>query len=354
MIEQTLTHSTGSTTALTSQVLGRVTATLEEFLVEVRRLPILRHRHAEVPVAALSDLIANGGKRLRPMFCVVGFLAAGGDPEDRRILDAGAALEMLHAAALVHDDVIDSSDLRRGAVTVHHHWAAEHRARGWRGESQRFGDNVAIIAGDLALVYADILMTRAGSSVAQEWAELRSELIIGQLLDVIAAAESVADPQLAREIALWKSGRYTIQRPLTVGALLAGNAELAEPFTAYGLALGEAFQLRDDLMDFSGDSGTIGKPVGLDLARYKMTLLMAHAIQCDPRIRDVLDACEHGGAPVRTLHDALREIGVEDVIEARIDELVTLAQKLAVQAPVPGPWQDHLAVVAHKVAYRDR
>jgi geranylgeranyl diphosphate synthase type I len=227
------------------------------------------------PLDALRALVMAGGKRLRPVFCHWGFVAAGGDPHDPRIVDAGAAFELLQAFALIHDDVMDGSATRRGAPAVHRQFADRHAAATWAGESRRFGEGVAILAGDLALVYSDLLLPSGGPELEALWHELRVELNIGQYLDLAGTATGGVDREGARRIARLKSGRYTIERPLQIGALLGGSPDLAVALSAYGDPLGEAFQLRDDVLGVFGLTSRTGKPVGDDLREGKPTLMLA-------------------------------------------------------------------------------
>ena len=229
------------------------------------------------PLEALRALVMAGGKRLRPVFCHWGFVAGGGDPTDQRIIDAGAAFELLQAFALIHDDVMDDSAVRRGAPAVHRRFADRHTARAWAGESRRFGEGVAILAGDLALVYADLLLPTGSPELAALWHELRIELNIGQYLDLAGTATGGIDREGALRIARLKSGRYTVERPLQLGALLAGDPALAAALSQYGDPLGEAFQLRDDVLGVFGRQEQTGKPVGDDLREGKPTLMLAVA-----------------------------------------------------------------------------
>ena len=227
---------------------------------------------------ALRDLVNAGGKRLRPAFCHWAFVGAGGDPDDTVTVDAGAALELLHTFALVHDDIMDGSDRRRGEQAMHRAFADRHRQRGWRGPAARFGDGAAILVGDFAFVYADLLMTDAPRAARAVFDELRIELCVGQFLDLSATATGARDADRARTIEWYKSGKYTVERPLHVGAALAGRLdELEDPLSAFGLPLGEAFQLRDDLLGVFGTESVTGKPVGDDLREGKLTPLLAAA-----------------------------------------------------------------------------
>ena len=230
------------------------------------------------PMEVLTSFVLAGGKRLRPAFCYWAFVGAGGNPSDEGIINAGAAFELLHAFALVHDDVMDGSSTRRGEPTVHVSFEADHEAAHWGGESRRFGEGVAILVGDLAEVYADRLMTGFPDAAFRIWNELKIELNIGQFLDVLGAARGDVDLQTARRIVHYKSGKYTIERPLHVGAALAGRLdELQAPLSLFGEPLGEAFQLRDDILGTFGDSNRTGKPVGDDLREGKPTPILAIA-----------------------------------------------------------------------------
>lgn len=309
---------------------------------------------ATLPIDAVARLLAAGGKRIRPAFCVSGYLAAGGDPGDPAVVDAAAALELLQAFALIHDDVLDDSPMRRGRPTVHRLFAAEHVARGWRGEPRRFGEGVAILAGDLAHIWADRLAAPLPPAAREVWADLRTEMVIGQTLDIAVEAEFVTDPALARWIAVQKSGAYTVHRPLLLGAALAGRVDLAPRFEEYGRALGEAFQLRDDLMDAFGDAAATGKPTGLDFAGQKMTLLLTLAVQRHERVRALVAGAGPDGWDGAALREELIRAGGPAEVERHIDELVEQACAAIARAPLGPGWPEELAVLARQVAYRDR
>ncbi|POX52013.1 polyprenyl synthetase [Streptomyces sp. Ru71] len=338
------------TADVTTGLLERVEHRMRSLLSAEREAWAHVDERAVVPIDALSELIASGGKRIRPAFCITGHLAAGGDPDDPAIVAAGAALEMLHASLLVHDDVLDDSSRRRGLPTVHAKHTALHHSRGWQGESRRFGEGVGILVGDLALVYAEQLMSQAPVTAVREWDKLRSEVLIGQYMDVAAAAEFSVDPRLSRQIALIKSGRYTIHRPLVVGASVAGRADLAPAFAEYGEAVGEAFQLRDDLLDAFGDSAATGKPAGLDFTQHKMTLLLGWAMQRDESIRTLITEPGHSAEEVRR---HLMDTKVPDDVERHIADLVDRGCKAIADAPIAPQWRDELKTMARRVAYRD-
>ncbi|MDQ3897317.1 MAG: polyprenyl synthetase family protein, partial [Actinomycetota bacterium] len=185
------------------------------------------------PLAALRDLVLAGGKRLRPAFCHWAFVGAGGSPDDPAVVDAGAALELLHTFALVHDDIMDGSATRRGTDTIHVQFDAGHAMDGWRGEARRFGEGVAILVGDLAFVYADQLLAGAPPAAHRVFTELRVEVNVGQYLDLVGTARGRVNEETARRISRFKSGKYTVERPLHLGAALAGRLdELAGPLSA--------------------------------------------------------------------------------------------------------------------------
>lgn len=232
------------------------------------------------PLASIARFVLGGGKRLRPAFCYWGFRAAGGAPDDPVVIDVGAAFEFLHAFALMHDDVMDGSTTRRGLATIHTEYAGLHREHDWRGEPRRYGEGVAILAGDLSAVFADRLVATTPPVARHLWHELKVEIDVGQYLDLLGTARGGTDLAAARRIARYKSGKYTIERPLHIGAALAGRFEpLEATLSAYGAPLGEAFQLRDDILGAFGDSARTGKPVGDDLREGKPTPLLAVAAQ---------------------------------------------------------------------------
>jgi geranylgeranyl diphosphate synthase type I len=311
------------------------------------------------PLQSLAGLVLGSGKRLRPAFCHWGWVGAGGDPDDPMVADVGAAFELLHAFALVHDDVMDGSDTRRGVRTAHLEYAARHTVDGWRGEARRFGEGVAILVGDLAFVYADILVTGLPPTALEVWNELRVELNVGQYLDVLGTARGDTDRAGARRIATYKSGKYTVERPLHVGAALAGRFDdLVGAYSAYGLPLGEAFQLRDDVLGAFGDSSVTGKPVGDDLREGKPTPLLAIAVE--RATEDVRPLLKRVGAPdldageIAARQDVLRETGALDEVERTIDELAEIAVASLATAPIGDEARQELTELAWYVARRER
>ncbi len=310
---------------------ARVQATLEEFLAEQeQRLAPLGADAASLLAEARTSV--SGGKRLRASFCWWGFHAVAGavaPADEEALLRACAAVEVLHASALVHDDYMDGSDTRRGRPATHVAYAARHRAEGWRGDPASYGAAAAILAGDLLLSWADELLRRCGlpaDRVARALGLLdltRSEVVAGQFLDVSAQARGGHDVDAAMRVVRYKSAKYSVERPLHLGATLAGadDATLAT-LTSVGLPLGEAFQLRDDLLGVFGDPGLTGKPAGDDLVEGKRTVLVALALQEAPPA-DAADLDAALGTPL-TSEDVQRLRGVITASGAvgRVEDLI--------------------------------
>ena len=311
------------------------------------------------PVAEIGRLVLAGGKRLRPAFCHWGFVGAGGDPADPMVVNAGAAFELMHAFALFHDDVMDDAATRRGAPTTHTVFSRYHADGDWGGESRRFGEGVAILVGDLAFVYADQLLAGASAAAWAVWNELRVELNMGQLLDVMGGVRNERRRFKAERICRYKSGKYTIERPLHLGAVLAAPeraTELLPALSAYGLPLGDAFQMRDDVMGAFGDAGVTGKPVGGDLREGKPTPLMARAVEAaTPAQRAVLAAVGRPGLTdqeVECIQAAIVETGALADLEAHIVALTDEAIAAIRTAPIAPAAQHELVELAHYVSQR--
>ncbi|SNQ49785.1 Geranylgeranyl pyrophosphate synthase [Frankia canadensis] len=270
----------------------RVSAVLRRFARA--RGEALRGIDAELEpfVQLAEDVLVRGGKRVRPAFCYWGWRGAGGEDCDE-IVTAAASLEVLHACALVHDDVMDDSDLRRGRPSAHRRLAGLHAADGRPGDPAAFGRSAAILLGDLFLTWADDLLMASGlapGALARAWptyARMRAELVAGQYLDLTgrlldADGRVAADPARVGRIARYKTAGYTVIRPLQLGALLAGAPPgLLDAYAAFGRPLGEAFQLRDDILGVFGDPAVTGKPAGEDLRDGRpnalLTLALRHA-----------------------------------------------------------------------------
>ena len=310
-------------------------------------------------VEDLRGFVLGGGKRLRPAFVLWGFAACDRDPTEPAAVRVAAAMELLHAFALLHDDVMDGSLRRRGAPSYHVRVRAQHRADGWRGESRRFGEGLAILLGDLAFVYADELIADAPTGVHGIWNEMRVELTMGQLLDVVGAARGDRDLERSELIALYKSGRYSVERPLQLGAALGGRLDgLGPHFTRFGAPLGEAFQLRDDLLGAFGDEVTTGKPVGDDLREGKPTVLLAYAhALASPAQRVMLDEVgrtELSNDAVGEIQQILVRCGAVDAVEGAIAVRVEAARAALDAAPLGTDTRRALSALADMLAWRDR
>jgi geranylgeranyl diphosphate synthase type I len=309
---------------------------LDEFLGEMEsRLAPLGADAARLLEEARG--MVSGGKRFRAAFCYWGYRAVQPDVEDERaLLRACASLELLHASALVHDDYMDASDTRRGRPATHRAFEAAHRAAGWRGDPHQYGASAAILLGDLLLSWADELLRRCGLPADRVGAALdvfdlcRSEVIAGQFLDVSAQARGRADVDTAMTVLRYKSAKYSIERPLHIGAALAGGGpDTLAGLTSYGLPVGEAFQLRDDLLGVFGDAATTGKPAGDDLVEGKRTVLVALALDAAPTEDAALLDRSLGTAldtdEVERMLRIIEASGARGQVESVIGELVDLA-----------------------------
>ncbi|HVT76692.1 MAG TPA: polyprenyl synthetase family protein, partial [Acidimicrobiales bacterium] len=310
------------------------------------------------PLRSLREFVLAGGKRLRPAFCLWAFVGAGGDEEDSSVIDAGAGLELLHTFALIHDDVMDNSKRRRGNATVHVQFEDAHRDHTWRGETRRFGEGAAILVGDLAFVYADQMLRGAPPAAIDVFNELRLEVNVGQYLDLVGTARGDVSVDTARTICRYKSGKYTVERPLHLGAALAQRLDLAEALTAYGDPLGEAFQLRDDLLGTFGDATLTGKPVGEDLREGKPTTMFALARDAATDDDAALLASRYGAPDlspdeVTALQEIFERTGARAETERRVETLVDAALSALAVAPITAQARDELDALARFVAERD-
>jgi geranylgeranyl diphosphate synthase type I len=316
-------------------------------------------------LTTLGSTVLSGGKRLRTAFCYWAFSGCGGEPDDPRVIDAGAALEMLHAAALLHDDIIDASARRHGRETVHVEYAGRHRDAAWRGDSARFGTGVGILLGDLALVYSDRFLDRATSAGREVFDEVRLEVNMGQCLDLLGGARGLdgGDPAgtRARRIRTYKTAKYTVERPLHLGAAMAAPdrfTHLARPLSAFGLPLGEAFQLRDDLLGAFGDPAVTGKPVGDDLRQGKATLLahLAYARASGPEAQmfsSRFGAPDLSPAEALELGQLMEETGARREVETEMARLAAIAEEALVDLPVRPDARQALRELAAFATERD-
>lgn len=312
------------------------------FLAEQKRLAGAHGLPGDV-VQVLEGFICGGGKRIRPVLCGVGWFAGGGEGIPDRVARVGAALEVFHAFALIHDDVMDSSDMRRGRPTVHRTFATLHKGGRSGGSAERLGYSAAILAGDLALVWSDRLLHTSGMpparlvEVLQLVDEMRSELMFGQYLDITSTGRPTEDVDQALRIVQYKTARYTLEWPLLIGAALAGAPKtVRDSLSAYARPLGEAFQLRDDLLGVFGVPHQTGKSRLDDLRDGKHTALMAVALQrADTDQRRILDALvgrpdldDDGAAKIRKIMVATgARTAVEDLIRSRWQQASTAVER---------------------------
>ena len=311
--------------------------------------------------------LADGGKRLRPAFAYWGWRGAAPatDPasteDEAAVLTAVAALEFVHASALVHDDVMDGADTRRGRPATHIGFATQHAVENLSGDGDVFGTGAAILVGDLALVWSDELLRRSGlspaalSRVRVVWDTMRTEVTAGQYLDLLRAAGGLPGPEGALTVARYKSAGYTVQRPLQLGAAIAGAApEVTEAYTAIGLPLGEAFQLRDDVLGVFGDPAVTGKSADDDLREGKQTLLIAlaeeRADEAGRRLlADLLGDADAGESEFSALRRLIESTGARARVEERITEQTATARVAIAAAPIADDARaalDALAVAA--------
>src|SRR3954454_3919485 len=286
-----------------------------------------------------------GGQMFRASFCWWGHRAVSPPADEDALVRACASLELLHASALIHDDFVDASDSRRGRPSTHRTFEREHRAAGWRGDPDQYGAAAAILLGDLLLSWSDQLLRRCGLSPAVVSPALdvfdlcRSEVIAGQFLDVSAQARGRADVDTAMTVLRYKSAKYSVERPLHLGAALAGGSiDARAELSAFGLPLGEAFQLRDDLLGVFGDPATTGKPAGDDLIEGKRTVLVALALDAaSPADAALLDRSlgtalsEDRVAELRAIIDGS---GAHAQVEAVIEKLASHAVDALEQADI--------------------
>ncbi|MGI8614213.1 MAG: polyprenyl synthetase family protein [Nocardioidaceae bacterium] len=331
-------------------------ATLDERLEQalVRFVAKQRERLAEAgpavtPLIDAAHACVSGGKRLRAAYCYWGWRAAGGAPDEPAVVEVAAALEWLQSSALVHDDLIDSSATRRGRPSVHEAFATRHVHHGWRGDARAHGAGVAILVGDLMLSWADEMFRSCGLppdtlALASPYLDLcKSEVVAGQFLDMVAQAADDPSVDTAMRVVRFKAAKYTVERPLHVGAALAGaDQALLASLSAVGVPVGEAFQLRDDVLGMFGDSAVTGKPAGDDLREGKRTVLLARAYErADDSERALLDRVlgnpTAGPEAVTQARAVIVRTGALAAVEEQIERLHTTARTALDAAPIADP-----------------
>jgi geranylgeranyl diphosphate synthase type I len=343
-------------------------------LIQQRIDNFLAERHSEfasiapelAPVTELARDYLAGGKRFRGLFCYWGWQAVSADPDGFDPLpedDAGAelpaivlaasALEVFHAAALVHDDIMDKSDTRRGAPAAHKRFESLHRESGWRGDAAGYGNSAALLLGDLLLGWSDELFDHgtgllasadSGRAGRAEFNRMRTEVTAGQYLDILEENAWASYPEssaLARahRVIVYKSAKYTIEAPLAIGAALGASLAQLAALREFGLPLGVAYQLRDDLLGVFGDPSVTGKPAGDDLREGKRTVLIALArtkLAASPRqlLDELIGDDSLDAQQIDMVRTAIVDCGAVDEVERIIDHNVSLAQTAIRDAPI--------------------
>ncbi|AUG81581.1 Geranylgeranyl diphosphate synthase [Kitasatospora sp. MMS16-BH015] len=314
---------------------------------------------AVLPLIEELRLFLAGGKRIRPVLCVLGWYAAGGTDTPRPVLSLAAALELMHASLLIHDDLIDRSQTRRGRPTTHVSLAERRRAQTPAEEADRYGADAALLLGDLTMTWSDQLVRTAVHFTPRQLNDilplldrLRFEVLTGQYLDLAGSGRPDGDVEAALAITRLKTAHYTIERPLQLGTLLAqSDPALLTACTRFGIPLGEAFQLRDDLLGVFGDPSSTGKPVLDDLREGKRTPLLAIAHgRATPAQRAVLESLV-GKADLDT--DGAGE--VVSVLErtgarATVEKMIAERHAAALQALDAAPFRPAAALALRRIA----
>ena len=373
--------SAGSSAPATSDADASFRATLSAFRgrlddalarwIDARR----REAAAEAPQAAelaeeVGRLVAGGGKRLRPALLDAAYRACGGRSEEA-VLALSMATELLHTYLLIHDDIMDHAPVRRGEPTAHTVFAARHRERSWPGDASDYGRSVALLVGDLAHTWAAALSRAGGAegdpdAVAAAFDAMSREVIGGQYLEMTLpfrlagddADQPTAD-ELLRALRL-KSGRYSVERPLEIGALLAGAApETVAALRDYGETVGDAFQLQDDVLGTFGEAAAVGKPVASDLEEGKYTFLVHHALAgaepADRRwLRQALVRGHLTAEEVERARRIIRGSGGLAAVQAMIDERLSRGREILARLPFSAEHATFFFGLIDYLAGRDR
>ncbi len=334
-----------------------VTEFLKRFLTEKKHQAV--HPQAGRLPEILLGLV-TGGKHIRPLLTVIGWVATGGEGEREPVVQLAASLEMFHAFALIHDDIMDESEIRRGRPTAH-----RQLSEGQEGpQAERFGTSAALLLGDLAFAWSDEILHRAGLTSSQFASvfpivdEMRYEVMLGQYLDLRHTGTLTDDVDAALTVSRYKTAKYTVERPLHLGSVLAGaDPEVMAACTAYAIPLGEAFQLRDDLLGVYGDIRRTGKSNLDDLRAGKNTTLVALALRAAgpkqaARLHELIgDPCldEAGAERVR---DVFAETGARDAVEEMIEIRYRQSLKALEDAPFTAEAIDALRDLARTATRR--
>lgn len=353
-----------------SQWVHRVNTRIEDFIAD--RQSILLSVSPDVePFVEFSRQFLSGGKRFRATCALLGYSTVQ-DVVPDHVIDVASALEIFHAAALVHDDIMDKSDTRRGAPSAHRRFEALHKSSRWSGPADNFGESAALLFGDLLLAFSDELFssgllgesnTMAARASRAEFDRMRIDVTAGQYLDIVEErAWPVVDKfeslTRAQRVVVFKSAKYSIEAPLVIGAALGGaSPDHITALRKVGLPLGIAFQLRDDLLGVFGDPAVTGKPAGDDLREGKRTVLIALAQQELPTsaitlMDELLGDPELTSEQIGMLQQTLKNSGAVDQLESMISQQVDQAQAAISEGSFTASAQDGLHQLAEKVTRR--
>jgi geranylgeranyl diphosphate synthase type I len=332
-----------------------------------------------VPLVEYSEKFLTGGKRFRARFCFWGWRAIAGLSDDdgsahtdHPIFDLASTLEIFHAAALVHDDIMDNSDTRRGEPAAHRWFQSHHASQNFAGDSRHYGMSTALLVGDLLLAWSDEMLQRALSNTAsveartltrREYQRMRSEVTLGQYLDIHEEAAWRHTPETSRfdramRVITYKSAKYSMEAPLRLGGSLASaTAQQLDQLSAFGLPLGIAFQLRDDILGVFGNPEVTGKPSGDDLREGKRTVLIALAEQqmstsAMSVFADLLGDPDLTDDQIAILQTTLHDTGAVEKVEKVISDSVEKSLEALERASIAPEARAELARLAEAVTMR--
>jgi geranylgeranyl diphosphate synthase type I len=364
-------------------LLELIQESLDEFCVS-RRADFNSISPDLVPVVDYTQSLLAGGKRFRALFCYWSWVGALSTAPVRQseaerqasaaaMVGVTAALEMFHAAALVHDDLLDQSDTRRGAPAVHKRFEALHQSSGWAGSPERFGVAGSVLVGDLMLgwsseIFGNALLAAPNSAIEtacrNEFSKMRVEVMAGQYLDVLeenAGPTRSPDEAIGRanRVMLYKTAKYSIEAPLQIGAAFSGaTQDTLRGLSAFAIPLGLAFQLRDDVLGVFGTPEVTGKPAGDDLREGKRTVLVALARQglglSTIKLFDELMASRDlTDEQIRLLQETIKGTGALTKVEQMIEELGNESLLALKQLQLDSYGKEQLEKLARKVVNRE-
>ncbi len=321
------------------------------------------------PIWDQAAHFAQGGKRIRPAFCYWGYVAAAGAATEppQAVIDIAASLDLLHLFALVHDDLIDSSDTRRGGPAAHRYFEAYHRDQAWQGDSAHFGLSAAILFGDLLFAWSVSMVEQAPISGerlkrARPYLDaVRSEVLAGQYLDLVNQARPSSGANMLRDAGLvmgFKTAKYTVARPVQIGAALGlADDGTQHGLSAFGTHVGYAFQMRDDLLGLFGDPAVTGKPTGDDLREGKKTVVIGYAMRLASRsdaarLTQMMGDPGLGDADIMAARQILVDCGAVEATEKAILTEAAAGMKYLQRLDISSQGADALAALVHAAVER--